>query len=179
MEDTAGDGAIEPYPAPDSEAEAIRRGYEQFAPPQVPAGMYYDRPTGLVLPQGVRPASVGRVAGAYCLAVALFIGTLGVGYLIWALVTWGHGQTPAQRLLGLRCWEPSADRGAGGVAGQVAGRGKMAIRQVTGILLNGELLMGPFIMLLSPTLNSVGDFFAGTVVLHDPDGLLVPAPREP
>ena len=164
---------MEPFPAPDSEAEAIRRGYEQFEPPQVPQvppGMYCDRPTGLVLPQGVRPASVGRVVGAYCLAVALFIGTLGVGYLIWALVTWGHGQTPAQRLLGMRCWEPSA--------GRVASRGKMAIRQVTGICLNGEALMGVFIMLLSPTLNSVGDFFAGTVVLHDPDGRLVPGARD-
>ena len=113
---------------------------------------------------------MGRVVGAYCLAVALFIGTLGVGYLIWALVTWGHGQTPAQRLLGMRCWEPSA--------GRVARRGKMAIRQVTGICLNGEALMGVFIMLLSPTLNSVGDFFAGTVVLHDPDGRLVPGARD-
>lgn len=161
---------MEPSPALDSEAEAIRRGYEQFAPPQVPPGMYHDRPTGLVLPQGVRPAGVGRVVGAYCLAVALFIGTLGAGYLIWALVTWGHGQTPAQRLLGMRCWEPGA--------GRVAGRGKMAIRQITGICLNGELLMGVFIMLLSPTLNSVGDFFAGTVVLHDPDGLLVPGAQD-
>ncbi len=65
-----------------------------------------------------------------------------------------------------RCWEPSA--------GRVAGRGTMAIRQVTGACFNGELLMGVFIMLLSPTRNSVGDFFAGAVVLHDPDGRLVP-----
>ena len=54
----------------------------------------------------------------------------------------------------------------------------MAIRQVTGICLNGELLMGVFIMLFSPTLNSAGDFFAGTVVLHDPDGLPVPGARD-
>jgi uncharacterized RDD family membrane protein YckC len=158
---------MQPLPAPDGGAEAIKRAYQQFAPPPVPPGMYYDRPTELILPRGVRPASVGRVIGAYCLAVALFAGTLGVGYLIWALVTWGHGQTPAQRLLGMRCWEPGA--------GRVPGRGKMAIRQVTGFCLNGELLIGVFLMVLSPTLNSVGDFFAGTVVLRDPDRLLAPA----
>jgi hypothetical protein len=54
----------------------------------------------------------------------------------------------------------------------VAGREHMALRQATGVLLNGELLMGPLIWLGSKELNSVGDFFAGTVVLYDPDQLL-------
>ena len=38
---------LTPYPAQD--AEAIRRGYGQFAPPSVPPGMYVDRESGLVL----------------------------------------------------------------------------------------------------------------------------------
>jgi hypothetical protein len=45
----------------------------------------------------------------------------------------------------------------------------MALRQGIGLLLNGELLMGPLIWLGSTQLNSVGDFFAGTVVLHGPN----------
>jgi uncharacterized RDD family membrane protein YckC len=48
----------------------------------------------------------------------------------------------------------------------------MALRQGTGLLLNGELLMGPLIWLGSKDLNSVGDVFAGTVVLYDPNRLL-------
>jgi uncharacterized RDD family membrane protein YckC len=44
---------------------------------------------------------------------------------------------------------------------------------VRGLLLNGELLAGPFIWLASVDLNSVGDLFAGTVVLHDPDHILL------
>ena len=156
-----------PYPAQD--AEAIRRGYEQYAPPPVPQGMYFDRESGLVLPQGVRPRSIGRVVAAYTLAVLLFIVTLGIGYLAWGIVTWGGGQTPAQKLLGLRCWLPEARR--------PASRGQMALRQATGLLLNGELLMGPFILLLSKDRTSVGDFLVGTVVLHDPhDALLTQAP---
>jgi|HubBroStandDraft_6_1064221.scaffolds.fasta_scaffold117681_2 uncharacterized RDD family membrane protein YckC len=142
----------------------IKVGYEQFLPPPVPPGMWFDRDTSLILPQGVRPASKGRVAAAYALGIGLFIATLGVGYLIWAAVAWGQGQTPAQRLLGLRCWRRDTRR--------VAGRKHMALRQVTGLFLNGELLMGPLIWLGSKELNSVGDFFAGTVVLYDPNQLL-------
>jgi uncharacterized RDD family membrane protein YckC len=152
-----------PYPTQD--AEAIRRGYEQYAPASVPPGMYFDRESCLVLPEGTRPARISQVIAAYLLAVLLFILTLGAGYLIWALVTWGQGQTPAQRLLGLRCWRPDT--------GRVAGRKHMAIRQVTGLLLNGELLAGVFILMIGESLNSVGDFFAGTTVLHDPDDVLL------
>lgn len=40
------------------------------------------------------------------------------------------------------------------------------------ILPRGELLMGPLIWLGSKELNSVGDVFAGTLVLYDPNQLL-------
>jgi uncharacterized RDD family membrane protein YckC len=156
-----------PYPAQD--AEAIRCGYEQYASPPTPPGMYFDRQCGLVLPQGVQPRSIGRVAAAYTLAVLLFVGTLGIGYIIWSLVTWAHGQTPAQRLLGLRCWRPGT--------GRPASLRQMALRQASGLLLNGELLLGVFILLIQPGRASVGDYLIGTVVLHDPhDALLAQAP---
>jgi len=82
-----------PYPAQD--AEAIRRGYGQYAPLSVHQGMYFDHESGLTLPQGVRPRSIGRVVAAYTVGVLLFIGTRGIGYIVWSLVTWGHGQTPS------------------------------------------------------------------------------------
>jgi len=131
--------------------------------------MYFHHDSWLVLPQGVRPRSIGRVVAAYALAVLLFIVTLGIGYIIWSLVAWGHGQTPAQRLLGLRCWRPGT--------GRPASQGQMALRQITGLLLNGELLMGPFILLATKDRTSVGDYLIDTVVLHDPhDVLLTQAP---
>ena len=111
-------------------------------------------------PDGARPASNGRVVAAYCLAVLLFVVTLGVGYLAWSVVTWAEGQTPAQRILGLRCWHPAT--------GRAAGRGRMALRQLTGLAFNGQLLMGVFILLSSLDEVSVGDAFATTVVLRDP-----------
>lgn len=143
----------------------IKVGYEQFVPPPVPPGMWFDRDRWLILPRGVRPASKRRVAASYALAIGLFIATLGVGYLIWGAVAWGQGHTPAQRLLGLRCSRRDT--------GRVASHKHMALRQVTGLFLNGELLMGPLIWLGSKELNSVGDVFAGTVVLYDPHQLLL------
>ena len=141
----------------------IKAGYEQFVPPRVPPGMYFDRDSWLVLPDGVRPAGKGRVAASYLLGVGLFILTAGIGYLVWGMVVWGRGHTPAQRLLDLRCWMPET--------GQVADRKHMALREGFG-LLDGELLIGPIIWLTSRSLNSLGDFFAGTAVVHDPDHVL-------
>ena len=43
----------------------IKVGYEQFVPPRVPPGMWFDRDTWLILPLGVRPAAKGRVAASW------------------------------------------------------------------------------------------------------------------
>ncbi len=157
-----------PYPPQDAEPTS---GYGQYAPPSVPPGMYFDPESRLTLPQGVRPRSIGRVIAAYLTAVLLFIVTLGIGYLIWSLVTWGYGQTPAQRLFGLRCWKPETRR--------PASRGQMALRQGSNLLFNGELLMGILILIFSTGMASVGDFILGTVVLHDPDDVLLKQAPDP
>jgi uncharacterized RDD family membrane protein YckC len=112
------------------------------------------------VPAGAQPADNGQVVAAYILGVLLFIVTLGVGYLAWSVVTWGAGQTPAQRIVGLRCWDPAT--------GRTASRGRMALRQLTGVALNGQLLIGVVIMLSGMSAVSVGDVLLGTVVLRDP-----------
>ena len=104
------------------------------------------------------------MASAWFLGLALFIATLGVGYLTWSLLTWRQGRTPAQRMLGLRCWLP--------LEGRVAGRRDMAVRQISGACLNGQLLSGLFVWLFGEPLRSVGDVFADTMVMYDPDGIL-------
>lgn len=146
------------------DAVAIRRGYEQFAPPVVPPRMYLDRRSGIVLPQGVRLASGGRVTASFFLGLGLFVATLGIGYLIWDALVWGDGHTPAQRMLGMRCWHPET--------GHLADREEMALRQVSGILLNGQLLCGVWLLLFTRKRKTVGDFLTDTVVLHDPAGAL-------
>jgi hypothetical protein len=104
------------------------------------------------------------VAAAWFLGLALFIATAGIGYLAWSVFTWSRGCTPAQRMLGQRCWLP--------LSGQVAGRKDMAVREISGACLNGQLLAGVFVWLFGAPLRSMGDVFADTVVVYDPDGTL-------
>ena len=143
-----------------TEAHEIRRGYEQFVPLQAPPGMYFDPASELFLPQGVRLASRAQVARAWFLGLLLFSVTLGIGYIAWSLFEWGQGRTPAQRILGLRCWLPEAC--------QVAERDDMAVRQVLGFFFCGGFIWGVFVWLASSNLRSAGDLLAGTVVLHQP-----------
>lgn len=115
-----------------------------------------------------RCPSVDRVLACVGLGALLFVGTLGVGYLIWSVVTWGSGQTPAQRMLGLRCFDLKT--------WQVAGREQMAGRQVLGWCLNGQLLIGLLFVFSGSGQTSVGDALMGTTVLRDPESPARAAP---
>jgi hypothetical protein len=46
------------------------------------------------------------------------------------------------------------------------------VRQISGACLNGQLLSGLFVWLFGEPLRSVGDVFADTMVMYDPDGIL-------
>jgi uncharacterized RDD family membrane protein YckC len=131
--------------------------------------MYLDPASGLMLPAGVTMASAGRRIGAYFLAIPLSIVTLFIGYIIWGVIVWGRGQTPALQVLGMRCWRPET--------GRVAGWWWMALREIVGRLVDGILsiitLVISFVFMLSrPDRRTLHDMVAGTVVLHDPSGVL-------
>jgi uncharacterized RDD family membrane protein YckC len=135
----------------------------------IPAGMYLDQESGLALPNGTVLASPGRRIGAFFLAIPLIIITLGIGYLIWGLIVWGNGQTPALQVLGMRCWRPED--------GRVAGFWWMALREIVGRIIDGILsviteLVSLIFMLTRPDRRTLHDLIAGTVVLHDPDKVL-------
>src|SRR5580700_8511868 len=125
-----------PEPAPQDRAANPPPAAGYAPPTQAPAtavatGLYFDQASGLILPQGVELASVGRRIGAYFLAIPLAIVTLGIGYIIWGLIVWGKGQTPALQVLGMRCWRPET--------GRVAGFWWMALREIIGRLAEGIL----------------------------------------
>jgi uncharacterized RDD family membrane protein YckC len=135
----------------------------------IPADMYLDQESGLALPNGTVLASPGRRIGAFFLAIPLSIITLGIGYLIWGLIVWGNGQTPALQVLGMRCWRPED--------GRVAGFWWMALREIVGRIVDGILsviteLVSFIFMLTRPDRRTLHDLIAGTVVLHDPDKVL-------
>jgi D-alanyl-lipoteichoic acid acyltransferase DltB (MBOAT superfamily) len=61
----------------------------------------------------LRPASPQRRFEAWALELVLVIGTGYVGWLIWSLITWSTGQTPAQRLLRMISLSEKSSRPAG------------------------------------------------------------------
>lgn len=144
-------------------------GYGEYGGQPVPAGMYLDQQSGLMLPQGTQLASPGRRIGAFFLAIPLVIITLGIGYVVWGLIVWANGQTPALQVLGMRCFRPETNR--------VAGFWWMALRETIGRLLDGILsiiteTISFVFMLTRPDRKTIHDLVAGTVVLRDPDKVL-------
>lgn len=122
-------------PTPDAENPGSQQGLAAAAtfaaPATVPSGLYFDPVSGLNLPQGTQLASVGRRIGAFFLAIPLSIVTLFIGYVIWGLIVWGRGQTPALQVLGMRCWRPET--------GRVANWGWMALREIIGRIVENIL----------------------------------------
>ena len=144
-------------------------GYSPYAGQPVPPGLYLDQQSGLMLPQGTVLANPGRRVGAYFLAIPLAIVTLGIGYLVWGLIVWANGQTPALQVLGMRCYRPEDNR--------VAGFWWMALRETVGLILDAILwivteLISFIFMFTRPDRRTLHDLVAGTVVLHDPNKVL-------
>jgi uncharacterized RDD family membrane protein YckC len=119
----------QPYPAAAQPYPAADQAYPAAQP--YPAQSYPAQPYPA---SQVRPVSVGGRFGAFLLDGLLILVTLGIGYLIWALITWGDGQTPAKKLLG----HVVADAHTG----EPFDWGRMALRQfvIQGLL--GGLLTG-------------------------------------
>jgi uncharacterized RDD family membrane protein YckC len=95
--------------------------------------------------------------------------TLGIGYIIWGLIAWGNGQTPALQVLGMRCWRPETNR--------VAGFWHMALREIAGGIIEGILgfiteITSFVLMVAGRERKAIHDYIAGTVVLHDPNKVL-------
>ncbi|MGI8881711.1 MAG: RDD family protein [Jatrophihabitans sp.] len=139
--------------------------------PGVPPGMYYDPQTELTLPNGVQLASHGRRIGAYFLAIPLAIVTLGIGYLIWGLIVWGKGTSPALQVLGMKVWRPQENR--------PASWGSMALRNIVGGILQGILgfitgLVSLVLFLSGNQRKTIPDHIASTVVVYDPNKILEP-----
>jgi len=144
-------------------------GYGQSPAAAVPQGMYVDQMSGLLLPDGTELASVGRRIGAYFLAIPLAVVTLGIGYIIWGLIVWGNGQTPALQVLGMRVWRPETNR--------VAGFWHMALREIVGRIGDGILSLiteiTSFVLFVAGKEHkALHDYIAGTVVLYDPNKVL-------
>jgi uncharacterized RDD family membrane protein YckC len=134
-------------------------------PPGTAAGQ---QPVGGVPGQpaivGGRPvSSAGKRFGGYLLEAVLLVVTLVIGWIIWSLIVWGKGQTPAKAVLGMRVVRTDT--------GHDATWGTMALREFVGkgILcsLCGILTIISGFMILSQTRQGIWDKIASTVVVDD------------
>ncbi len=68
-----------------------------------------------------RYATFQHRLGAIALDTVLACLTLGIGWLIWSMIVWGNGQTPAKQILKLRTFDATT--------GRPASWGHMALRE--------------------------------------------------
>jgi hypothetical protein len=86
-------------------------------------------------------ASLGRRIGALALTVLLLVGTLVVGWLVWSVVEWRHGRTPAYRLLGLRVVRRADRRPIGGGRSFLRSGICCAVLVVPTVVIGGVILL--------------------------------------
>jgi uncharacterized RDD family membrane protein YckC len=120
-----------------------------------------------MLPPGVTAANPWIRLGSYFLEAILMVVTLGIGWLIWASMTAGSGQTPAKRLLKLRVIDASSLRPVGfgkmfWVRGLLAG----IVAQFAILFTLGILLFMPF---WDKRKQNIWDKVSSTYVVNDPN----------
>jgi len=84
---------------------------DPFAPPAPGAAVSAARPASPVawataaptVGSSVRLVTAGGRLGAFLLECVLCLFTLGLGWMVWSLVVWGRGQTPAKQVLKMVC----------------------------------------------------------------------------
>ncbi|MFF1301659.1 RDD family protein [Streptomyces sp. NPDC058307] len=128
----------------------------------------------LFLPQGIRLSTAGLRFGGYVLEFVLMICTLVIGWVIWALIAFQYGQTPAKQLLHMRVICIPQARTAGWL--------RMFFREVIaktliGFLASFTLLIPYFWLLWDKNRQELWDKMATTLVVSDPRDLLQPQPQ--
>jgi uncharacterized RDD family membrane protein YckC len=120
------------------------------------------------LPVGVTLTSAGRRFGQYLLEGLLVIVTLVIGWIIWALIVWGRGQTPAMQVLHMTVLKLDT--------GRVATWGTMFLREFVGKFLIGGLIAAiffpawivlAFMLLWTKHRQELWDKIAGTIVVDN------------
>jgi uncharacterized RDD family membrane protein YckC len=120
---------------------------------------YLDAP----LNGSVVPIGPGARFGAFVLDIVLMAVTLGIGWLIWSMFTWRHGQSPAKRMLKQQVVVVAT--------GMPATWGRMALREIVGKWLLSTLTRGVTsvvgaVLIFGPKRQALWDFVAGTTVVQ-------------
>jgi uncharacterized RDD family membrane protein YckC len=138
-----------------------------FAPPPAPAAAGFGAP-GVAGPgQPLQLSSSGKRLGAALLDGLLMIVTLWIGWIVWWVILWKKGQSPAKSLLGMRVVMLNEQR--------PAGMSEMAMRELVGKVLLGVIPLYSFVAALFVPIDDnrqgLWDKIAGTTVVEDPNNV--------
>lgn len=163
-------GGWAPQPTPPAASAPVGYGPSgQGGIPAPPTGGYAAAySSGPALPPGVALSTPGKRLGGMLLTVLLMVVTLGVGYLIWALIAWTKSTTPAKQVLGMKVVNASTL--------QPATTGEMWMRQflwpivlmVGNFVTLGILSLVDAFMVCSDKRQRILDRMATTYVVDDP-----------
>jgi uncharacterized RDD family membrane protein YckC len=122
------------------------------------------------LPTGVHLSSPAKRLGEHLLEGLLMFVTLGLGWLVWSLIVYGRGQTPAKQVLHMRTVSLRT--------GTKASWGRMFVREwiakpVMGILAAFTLGIAYFWLVWDGRNQELWDKMVGTVVVNDANHQLV------
>ncbi|MCQ3811293.1 MAG: RDD family protein [Acidimicrobiia bacterium] len=117
-----------------------------------------------------------RRFGAFLLENLLIVVTLFIGYVIWSLIVYARGQTPAKQILSMRVVRLKERR--------TAHWGWMALRQIVLVGLIGLaldffvsglslawILVNGIVLVSNSRRQALWDMMVDTVVVHDPNDL--------
>jgi uncharacterized RDD family membrane protein YckC len=123
------------------------------------------------LPVSIRLSSPGKRLGGWLLEGILVVVTLWIGWLVWSLIVYGQGQTPAKQLLGMRCVTLATGRRAGW--GRTFAREFLA-KSLIGVLASVTVIgvVAYFWLVWDRDNQELWDKLVGTVVVDDPARLL-------
>jgi uncharacterized RDD family membrane protein YckC len=118
-----------------------------------------------------RYASFQHRLGAIALDAALMILTLGIGWIIWSMIVWSDGQTPAKKILKLRTLNQTN--------GRTATWGHMAIREalvlitvsaastITGGIAGIAWIVVEIVFYFTKGQRTLRDYWVKTVVVNE------------
>ena len=109
---------------------------------------------------------------AMLLEAVLVIVTLVIGWLIWSVILWQKGQSPAKSIMKMRVIKLDQ--------GRAANIGEMALRELVGkwllsIIPFWYIINGVVLLVDKDQSQCLWDKLAGSTVIDDPDGRWAPA----